>query len=91
MNPRGKLQSSVGYQLCFGTRGVVRCKSCVVERVQDPGCACNMGGTQMGGEGGKMRYIYSSSCEFLVLLVVLGNEHSIAQPSSCRNTRHLIT
>ena len=76
--------------MCFGTRGVVLCKSRVVERVQDPGGVFNTGGKQNGGEGGKMGYIYSSSCDFLVQLVLLVNEHKTAQPSSCRTTRHLM-
>ena len=29
--PRGKVQSCVGYWVCFGTRGVVLCKSREVE------------------------------------------------------------
>jgi hypothetical protein len=76
--------------VCFGTRGVVLCKSRVVERVQDPGCVFNMGGKQNGSEGGKMGYIYSSSCDFLIQLVLLVYEHKMAQLSSCRTTRHLM-
>jgi hypothetical protein len=64
--------------VCFGLGGVVLCKSHVVERVQDPGGVFHMGGQQNGGEGGKMRYIYSSSHEFLVQLVLLVNEHKKA-------------
>jgi len=55
--------------VCFETRGVVLCKSRFVEGVQDPGGVFNTGGKQNGGEGGKMAYIYSSSCDFLVQLV----------------------
>jgi hypothetical protein len=88
--PRGKVQTCVGYQVCFGTRGVVLCKSRVVKRVQDPGGVFNTGGKQNGGEGGKMGYIYLSSCDFLVQLVLLVNKHKTAQPSSCRTTRHLM-
>jgi hypothetical protein len=76
--------------VCFGTRGVVLCKSRVVERVQDPGGVFNTGGKQNGGEGGKMGYIYLSSCDCLVQLVLLVNEHKTAQPSSCRTTMHLM-
>jgi hypothetical protein len=76
--------------VCFGTRGVVLCKSRVVERFQDPGGVFNRGGKQNGGEGGKMGYIYSSSGDVLVQLVLLVNEHKTAQPSSCRTTRHLM-
>jgi hypothetical protein len=76
--------------VCFGTRGVVLSKSRVVESVQDPGGVFNTGGKQNGGEGGKMRYIYSSSCDVLVQLVLLVNEHKTAQLSSCRTTRHLM-
>ena len=76
--------------MCFGTRGVVLCKSRVVKRVQDPGGVFNTGGKQNGGEGGKMGYIYSSSCDFLDQLVLLVNEHKTAQPSSCRTTSPLM-
>jgi len=33
--PRVNVQSCVRYRVCFGTRGVVLCKSCDVEIVQD--------------------------------------------------------
>jgi hypothetical protein len=66
------------------------CKSRVVERVQDPGSVFNTGGKQNGLEGGKIEYIYSSSCDFLVELVLLVNGPKTAQPSSCRATRHLM-
>ena len=52
--------------MSFRMRDVVLCKSRVVERVQDPGGVFHMGGKQNGGEGGKMGYIYSNSCDFLV-------------------------
>jgi hypothetical protein len=70
-------------------RGIVLCKSGVVERVQDPGSVSNTGGKQNGGEGRKMGYIYLSSCDFLVQHVLLVNEHKMAQRSSWKNTRHL--
>ena len=76
--------------MCFGTRGVVFCKSRIVERVQDPGGVFITGGKQNGGEGEKMGYIYSSFCNILVQLVLLVNEHKTAQPSSCRTNRHLM-
>jgi hypothetical protein len=66
------------------------CKLHVVEMVQDPGSVFNTGGTQNGGEGGQMRYIYSNSWDFLVQLVLLVNEHKMAQLSSCRTTRNLM-
>jgi hypothetical protein len=69
---------------------VVLCKLRVLERVQDPGGVFNMGGTQNGGKGGKMRYIYLSSCDVFVQHVLLDNEHKTAQPSSCTTTRHLM-
>jgi hypothetical protein len=75
--------------VCFGTRGLVLCKSRVVQRVQDSGGVFNMGGKQNGGVCGKMGYIYSSPCDLLVELVLLVNEYKTAQPSSCRTTRHL--
>jgi hypothetical protein len=76
--------------VCFGTRGVVLCKSRVLERVQDPGSVLYMGGIQNGCEGGKMGYICSSFCDFLVQHVLLVNKHKTAQPSSCRMTRQLV-
>jgi hypothetical protein len=84
------IQSCVGYRVSFGTRVVILCKSCVVERVQDAGGVFNMGGKQNGGEGRKKGYIYLSSCDILVKLVLLVTEHKTAQPSWCRTTRHLI-
>jgi len=62
------------YRVCFGKSGVVLCKSRVAERIQIPGDVFNTGGKQNGGEDGKMGYIYSSSCDFLVQLVLLVNE-----------------
>jgi len=51
----------------------------------------NTGGTEWGGLGRKKGYIYWSSGDFLVQLVILlVNEHKTAQPSSCRTTRHLM-
>jgi len=76
--------------VCVETKGVVLCKSRDVERVQDPGSVFSTGGTQNGGEGGKMGYISSSSFDFLVQLVLMVKEHKTAQPSSCRTTRHLM-
>jgi hypothetical protein len=69
--------------MCFGLRGTVLGKSRMVERVQDAGGVFNTGGKQNGGDGRKMRYIYSSFCNFLVKLVLLVNEHKMAQHSSC--------
>jgi hypothetical protein len=74
--------------VCFGTRGIVLCKSHVVDRVQNAGGMYNMGRKWNGGEGEKKGYIYPSSCDFLVQLVLLVNQHETAQPSSCRTTRH---
>jgi hypothetical protein len=53
--------------------------SCVIERVQDAGCMFNTGRKQNGGEGGKMGYIYFSSCQVLVQLVLLVNELKTAK------------
>ena len=66
------VQSCVGYQLCFGTRGVVLCKSRDVEIVQDAAVVFNMGGKDNGGVGGKKRYIYSSSCDLIHILRFVG-------------------
>jgi len=76
--------------VCFGTKGVVLCESHDVKRVQDAGGVFNMRGMENGGEGGKKGYIYLSSCDFLVQLVLLVNQHKPAQHSSCTTTRHLM-
>jgi len=89
--PRGNVQSCVGYWVYFGTRGVVLCKSHDVEGVEDAGSVLNTEGKEHGGVGEKKRYIYSSSCDFLVQFVLLVNKHKTAQPSSCTTTRHLMT
>ena len=49
------VQSCVGYQVCFGTRGVVLCKSRDVDIVQDAGGVFNTGSKENGGVGGKKR------------------------------------
>jgi hypothetical protein len=38
---RVNIQSCVGYRVCFGTRGVVLCKSHDIEIVQDAGVVNN--------------------------------------------------
>jgi len=76
--PRGNIQSCVGYQVCFARRGGVLFKSGNVERVQDAGGVFNIGENENGVQGGKKGYIYSSSCDFLVQLVMLVNEHKTA-------------
>ena len=47
-NHREKLYSCVAYRMRFGTRCVVLCKSCDVERVQDAGSVFVTGGGQNG-------------------------------------------
>ena len=47
------VQSCVGYWVCFGTRGVVLCKSCDVKIVQDAGSVFDTGRKDNGGVGGK--------------------------------------
>ena len=64
------------------------CKSRVVERVHDAGGVLNTKGEQNEGEGGKMGYIYLSSCNFLVQLVLLVNEHKMAKNLSSESTGH---
>ena len=59
------VQSCVGYQVCFGMRGVVLCKSRNVEIVQDAAGVFDTGGKQNGGVGWMKGYIYSSSGDFL--------------------------
>ena len=67
--------------MCFGTRGVVLCNSRDVKIVQDAGSIFNAGGKGNETVGGKKGYIYSSSCDFLVLLVRYGNFDSY--PAFC--------
>jgi len=49
------VQSCEGYQVCFGLRAVVLCKSRDVEIVQDAGSVFNMGRKENRGLGGKRR------------------------------------
>jgi hypothetical protein len=76
--------------VCFGTRGVVLCKSCDVERVQDAGGVFHTEGKENGGEGWKKGYINLGFWDFLIQLVLLINKHKTAQPSSCITTRHVL-
>jgi hypothetical protein len=52
--------------VCFGTRGVVLCKSRDVEIVQNAASVFNTRGKDNGGVGKKKGYMYSSSGDFLV-------------------------
>jgi hypothetical protein len=76
--------------VCYGTRGVVLCKSRDVKRVEHAGGVLNAGGKVKGGEGGKKGYIYSSSCNLIHVLQFVGNEHNTAEPSSCTTTEHFM-
>jgi hypothetical protein len=49
-----------------------------------------MRGKQNGGEGRKKEYIYSSSCDLLLQLVLLVNQHKMTQSSSCKTIRQLL-
>ena len=66
------VQSCVGYQVCFGTRGVVLCKSHDVKIGQDAAGVFYMGGKDNGGVGGKKGYIYSGSCDLIHILRFVG-------------------
>jgi len=59
--------------------------------VEDAGGVLNTGGKENGGVDGKKGYIYLSSCDFLVQLVLLVEEYKPGQPSSYTTTRHLMT
>jgi hypothetical protein len=48
------------------------CKSCDFEIVQDAGGVFNTGGKENGGVGGKNGYIYSSSCDLVHILRLVG-------------------
>jgi hypothetical protein len=60
------IPSSVGFWVCFGTRGVVLGKSRDVEIVQDAAGVFITGGKDNGGVDGKKGSIYLSSSDFLV-------------------------
>ena len=70
--PTGNIQCCVGYQVCFGTRGVVLCKSRNVKKVQDAGGVFNTTGMENRGVGGKKGYIYLSSCNLIHILSFVG-------------------
>jgi len=70
--PRVNAQCCIGYKVCLGTRGVVLCKSHDVEIVQDAAGVFNRGGKVNGSVGGKKGYIYSSSCDLIHILRVVG-------------------
>jgi len=55
--PRVNVQRCVGYRVCFGSRGIVLCKSRDVEIVQDAGSVFHTGRKENGGVGGKKEYI----------------------------------
>jgi hypothetical protein len=71
-------------------RGVGLCQLHDVERVEDAGSVFNTEGKENGCVGGKMRYIYSRSCDFWIQRVLLVNEPKMGQPSSCTTTRHFM-
>jgi hypothetical protein len=52
--------------VCFGTRGVVLCKSHDVGIVREAAGVFNRGGKDNGSVGGNQGYIYSSSSDLLV-------------------------
>jgi len=66
------VQSCVGYWVGFGPRRDVVCKSHDVEIVQDAGGVFDTGRKENGGVGGKKGYIYSSSCNLIHILCVVG-------------------
>jgi len=66
------VQGCVGYQVCFGTRGIVLCKSYDVEIVQNAAGVFNTGRKDNGGVGGKKGYIYLSSCDLIYMLCFVG-------------------
>jgi hypothetical protein len=59
--------------VCFGTRGVILCKSHDEEIVQSAGGAFNSEVDENGGVGRKDGYIYPSCYDFLVQLVRCDN------------------
>jgi len=58
--------------MCFGTRGVVLCKSRGVKIVQDAASVFNTGGRYNGGVGGKKGSIYSNACDLIHILGFVG-------------------
>ena len=62
--------------------GILLCKSRDVKIVYDADGVFNLGGIENGGVGRKKGYIYFSSCDFFIQLVLLDHEHRKARPSS---------
>jgi hypothetical protein len=62
-----KVQRCIGHWVCFGTRVIVLSKSGNVEIVQDGASVFNVAGKVNGGVGGKKGYIYSCSCDLIVI------------------------
>jgi len=84
----GNGQSCVGYQVCFGTRGFLWCKSRDVEIVQNAGGVFTTWRNENGGVGGKKGCIYSSWCDFLVQLESYDNFDSYLAFCWLTNTKH---
>jgi hypothetical protein len=72
-------------------RGVVVCKSRDVVRVEHAGIVLNLKGKENEGVGRKKGYRYLISCDFLVQLALLVNEHKLAPPSSGKTTTYVIS
>jgi hypothetical protein len=90
MKPRGNIQSWVDDRVCFGVRGIILCRSHVVERVQDAGGVFDTTRKKNGGEDGKMESINSSYSDVLVQLFSLANKHNTARSSSCKTASDLM-
>jgi len=91
--PRVNVQCCAGYRMCFAMRGIVLCKSCDVDIVQDAGSVNNTGRKENGGVGRKKGYIYSCSCDLISILRIVGrlvNQNKTAQPSSSTITKHFM-
>jgi hypothetical protein len=73
---RENIQCGGGYEVCFGMKGDVLCKSHDVEIVQNARSGFIIEGKVNAGSRVKDGYIYSSSCDFLVPLLRYENVDS---------------
>jgi hypothetical protein len=88
--PGKNVRECVGHWVCFGWWGGVLFKLRCIQRVDDTSSVLNTGGKEIRGVGGKKGYIYSTSCDVLVQLVLLVKAHKMAKLSCCTATRNFM-
>lgn len=87
-HPTWMLRSCLRYRVFLGTKVIVMCKSCNVKPVENVCRVANMKGNDRGGVGGQKGYVYSSSGDVFIQLVLLVNEHQTSQSSLGTTTTH---